>query len=294
MRVLDEIQKCIVYLGSDSGRGFVAYGTGFIVGWLDGQFRYHTIVTARHVLDEIAPQEVLVRINRNDGTAQECPFPRDLWIPHSDDAVDLATAPCSFPLSEFDYRWFALPDSCLTDTALEAHSIGPGDEVFLAGLYTSEHGHDRNVPIVRVGTIAAMPGEPIWAGRDYQSAYLAEVKSLGGLSGSPVFVYVPPYRTKEDGVVGIGSDYQYFIGVMLGHHTTSNPTDAIFVTQMGDPVETDEARIELNNTGIAVVLPWERVIEFQEHPSLKHQVDEAKRVAELNQKLPTAEKPPVK
>ena len=61
-------------------------------------------------------------------------------------------------------------------------------------------GRDRNFPIVRTGHIAMMPDEKIpkvkigdWEGN--ADAYLIESRSIGGWSGSPVFVrgtyYVP-------------------------------------------------------------------------------------------------------
>jgi hypothetical protein len=49
------------------------------------------------------------------------------------------------------------------------------------GLFSEHQGAERNIPIVRVGNIAAMPEEPVlttsWGAID---AYLIEARSIGG------------------------------------------------------------------------------------------------------------------
>lgn len=80
----------------------------------------------------------------------------------------------------------------LADEAdIEAHAIGIGDEVLMVGLFTKRYGYRKNIPIVRGGIISAMPEEPIEdqeTGNLYD-AYLIEIRSIGGLSGSPVIVF---------------------------------------------------------------------------------------------------------
>lgn len=80
----------------------------------------------------------------------------------------------------------------LADAAdIEAHAIGIGDEVLMVGLFTKRYGYRKNIPIVRGGIISAMPEEPIEdqeTGNLYD-AYLIEIRSIGGLSGSPVIVF---------------------------------------------------------------------------------------------------------
>jgi hypothetical protein len=69
-------------------------------------------------------------------------------------------------------------------------------------------GSTRNIPIVRTGVIAAMPAidEPfVRKGEEYH-AYLAEMRSIGGLSGSPVFVFLDRTRT-VDARIPEGHDY---------------------------------------------------------------------------------------
>jgi len=68
------------------------------------------------------------------------------------------------------------------------HKLGVGDEVFATGLFTEVTETTRNIPIVRTGTVAMIPGEKIPFGKNLIEAYLVELRSIGGLSGSPVFV----------------------------------------------------------------------------------------------------------
>jgi len=75
---------------------------------------------------------------------------------------------------------------------VKRHDIGPGADLVVVGLFTMHHGTRRNLPIVRRGTLASLPHEPLRdeAARPFD-AYIAEVISIGGLSGSPVFVGIP-------------------------------------------------------------------------------------------------------
>jgi hypothetical protein len=70
----------------------------------------------------------------------------------------------------------------------EDHNLGVGDEVFITGLFTETAETTRDIPIVRVGTVAMIPGEKLPFKDRLIEAYLIECRSIGGLSGSPVFV----------------------------------------------------------------------------------------------------------
>lgn len=84
-------------------------------------------------------------------------------------------------------------DGFASDRFLQENQIGPGDELFLPGLFSPHKEESRNIPIIRTGTIAAMNEEPVPVElpgkiKVLMDAYLAECRSIGGLSGSPVFV----------------------------------------------------------------------------------------------------------
>jgi hypothetical protein len=78
---------------------------------------------------------------------------------------------------------------CITAEHMQEHEVAVGDEVFITGLFSQRHGTRRNIPIVRVGNLACMTEEKV--STNYfgdMDAILIEARSIGGLSGSPVFL----------------------------------------------------------------------------------------------------------
>ena len=74
------------------------------------------------------------------------------------------------------------------DKFILENEVGVGDEVFITGLFSHHHGNHKNIPIVRTGNIASMPEEKIQTQNYLREAFLIEARSIGGLSGSPVFL----------------------------------------------------------------------------------------------------------
>jgi hypothetical protein len=161
----------------------------------------------------------------------------------------------------------------LTDEAPHEHFIGPGDEVFIMGLFTKMYGCSRNIPIVRTGNVAMMPGEMLpdvriggWRGE--AEAYLVEARSIGGLSGSPTFVRETVSQTltiksrtrARRGQTQVPGDF-YLLGLMHGHWSIL-------------PEDRNKAKIIADkspdrvNLGIAVVVPAKKILEVLNHPEL--------------------------
>jgi hypothetical protein len=71
--------------------------------------------------------------------------------------------------------------------------IGPGDDVFVVGRFINREGKQKNIPSVRFGNIAQMPGEPLFLddGKELE-CFLIEGRSISGFSGSPVFIHISP------------------------------------------------------------------------------------------------------
>jgi hypothetical protein len=111
---------------------------------------------------------------------------------------------------------FGLPE------VLKRYNIGIGDEVHVAGLFTAVPGTTRNMPIIRHGTLAMLPSEQIQTELGYADVYLIEVRFIGGLSGSPVFVRntvclkVERPDGSSDLLFGNGGQ-TILLGVMQGH-----------------------------------------------------------------------------
>src|SRR5260370_40507944 len=77
----------------------------------------------------------------------------------------------------------------VTQDVLVATRIGLGEEVAIVGLFGSHYGKSRNIPIVRIGNIAAMLEEPVFTKEyGYIEAYLIEARSIGGFRGAAVAV----------------------------------------------------------------------------------------------------------
>ena len=138
---------------------------------------------------------------------------------------------------------------------LEALNIGIEDEVVISGLFTRRTGKAKNLPIVRFGNIAAIPSERLSdskTGLDFH-AYLIEFRSMGGLSGSPVFAYIGPGRVDPSGKpLQFAFAALYLIGVVRGHWEHEEPRipfPSVFSDETGKV-----------NWGIGVVTPATELI----------------------------------
>lgn len=261
MQVPDEIRKSVVFLCFRDSGGIKLAGTGFlmVVGMKEINIVFGYLVTAKHVIVGIQRRsvdgEVLVRINMKTGPSQFVVTKNADWKFHPDDhGVDVAVVPLLLPQNEVD----SLPipvEMIVSEQTIKANSIGIGDEVFLTGLFVNHYGRDRNLPIVRTGNIALMPEEPIQTQElGPIGAYLVEARSIGGLSGSPVFVYLGGMRNLQGStVLNAGGPRFYLLGLMHGHWDVAVPGH--------DELHADALKNEAVNMGIAIVVPASKILE---------------------------------
>jgi len=253
--LFERCRDSVVFVGGIEpfSRRFVPMGTGFLALAQTDEFGFQHIVTARHVLDDIAGDTVYVRINKRRGGSEIIPTPKSAWVfdERAKPYLDIAVCPVNIPQDEFEIAHVIL-DTDVPESGVPL-PFGLGDEVFVMGLFTSHHGEAHNIPVMRVGTISAMIDEPILTEYGFMSGYLVEVKSLAGLSGSPVF-----YRPGRLRTVGSAS----LVGVMHGHFLIENPEDAISVSGK------DKATGQIN-TGIGLVIPSILVNIIVNDPKLK-------------------------
>jgi hypothetical protein len=247
--------------GPDVGR-FYSFGTAFFVGVQEDGYNFSYLVTARHVIDEATRggyPRLTLRVNSRTGKAEYIELAsNDAWVTWKNEAIDVAVLGFGLDVRIFSHA--LIPVEMFADTqVLKNHSIGIGDDLFAVGLFVQKAGNTRNIPIVRTGIIAAMPTqeEPfIRKGGEYH-AYLAEMRSIGGLSGSPVFVFLD--RTRAiDARIPEGHHFGiFFLGLIRGHWDLERElTDSI---AMGD-VQIGYSKGENLNTGIAVVTPAHYVL----------------------------------
>lgn len=196
MELPDGVLKSVCFLGQRDAkdRTVKPFCTGFLVAWSDDGGPGFYLVTAGHCLPKRGA--VWVILNRKDGKTRRTQLTADGWRTPHDKSVDLAIHPIQ--TEDKDDVAFIARDHLLTAARIEKHRIGLGDDVWLPGLFQDVVGKDKGRPIVRVGTIAAVPGKPIQTvdpvthkDRPPFSAYLVEVRSHSGLSGSPVWVHLP-------------------------------------------------------------------------------------------------------
>jgi len=125
----------------------------------------------------------------------------------------------------------------------------------------------------------ALPDEE----RELVEAYLVELRSIGGLSGSPVFVHLGGSRSHRlrhiGGMTLPAADEFFLIGLMHGHWDYPLEGDA--------PLSTDGAfDSEKLNMGIGVVVPATKIIDLLNRPDLAQSREKmAKEEASAN--LPT-------
>jgi hypothetical protein len=127
-------------------------------------------------------------MNTDDGSITfELP---DHWLYSENPATDVAIMFIAIHVVAGHRMQSVAIENFATDQVIQQENIGIGDEVFAVGLFNQKWGNERNIPIMRTGIIASMPEEPLLGEIDTPyDAYLAELRSIGGLSGSPVFVY---------------------------------------------------------------------------------------------------------
>jgi hypothetical protein len=224
------------------------------------------VVTAKHCVQpfdhlENGPfHKTWLRVNMRHAGSMHLEIPPEEWVCHQ--TADVAVLPLALNMHTFDYLYYPVRNGA-TAEFIKRHSVTPGEDVFITGLLISHPGKSRVLPIVRVGNIAAFPGDPIHLMTGEDSAYLVEVRSLGGLSGSPAFVHLLPLHAGATGNVGITpagigtAGRTYLMGLVHG----------FFPTTKNDPDGIGEWAEEPLNTGISVVVPLDRVLDIIDSPA---------------------------
>lgn len=287
MRLNDEVRKCVVFVGRPRpDGGLTITGTGFLVsmdaprvGSHAGYFVY--LVTARHVADRLPAERFGIHVRLKSGQTSVLWVDGPAWQFHPTDAdrVDLAIVSPRLDLSEVDVRLIPV-ENILTDGTIEERGIGPGDEVYITGLFNRL----QDEPIVRTGNIAAMPRAPIpgvkigWRQACDSEGYLIEVRSLGGLSGSPIFVRQTvgmhiTVEKKEGGTEELpmfGGGPFYLLGLMHGHWKIK-------------PGEHDRVDFETTQeegsvaVGLSIAVPGKKILDILNSAESVVARDEAKR-----------------
>jgi Trypsin-like peptidase domain len=256
MQLAARAQKCVVFIGvRDPAQGtFVPLGTGFLITKDEGQIRFQHIITARHVIEQIAVDSIWLRVNKIGGGSEMLPTKKVNWyfVDQGKEYVDIAILPCVLGTKVFDILHLDFGSAEMPSPEGDGPDAQMGDRVCVVGLFTSHYGSDKNVPIVRFGNVAAIPDDPILTEYGYMSGVLVELKSLGGMSGSPVMASAGNFAAAS-AISAEPEPDSYLLGIMHGHFVIQNPEDAIQVD--GNDKSTGQI-----NTGVGLVIPARHIL----------------------------------
>lgn len=204
-RIQQDLLDASIFLYPDessAAAGEQVGGSGFLLGWAMprdvGGFSLWA-VTNRHVIEQ---GHWTIRLNLKDGGLCFVDTDDTQWIFHPDS--DLAVRPMQ--LSQGVQRFkFVTDDWLLKEEWQRNLDIGPGDPCFTIGRFVGHDGRQQNNPTVRFGQIAQTNTEPVVIDGKPQSCFLVESRSIGGFSGSPVFVYLDTAYYRPS-VKGLGPD----------------------------------------------------------------------------------------
>lgn len=267
----------VIFLFANAGQ--VPLGTAFIVGYPvpDVENRYvPLIVTAKHVIGDHA--KVYGRYTTQDGkTPATVEYDLaalrksgDLWE-HSDSGVDIVV----FRTPHFEQaKYEPIPlDLIASKQAFTDQQIQSTDRIIWPGLLVNFMGSARNYPVIRNGTIALIPDEPVpmkygigsRTVETRQELILVDGTAVPGAIGSPVFLWPGP--RVAGGAFNIGGTKPYVLGVLHGFYPAL-PREVLEINVA------KTATMFAENSGIAIVFPSWRLREIIESPQVKVRIEQ--------------------
>ena len=272
MSITQDIMKSVGFIGcKDDNNVFHPRGTVFVLGFpvLDNpKLTLLYLVTAKHVLvklkKEFPDRQVDVRFNTkhpdlHDGVFDIYTFHHE-WIynPNGEDVAVRTKGPVEY----VDFNYISL-ELFVTPETLVQENIGPGDEVYITGLFYMHPGKTRILPIIRSGILSRLSSERI-PSREFGSveAHLVEVRSIGGLSGSPVFVIKREYQlvSSPPKISMQLTEKTMLLGLIHGHFDSKEMLDSSY--------SEEDQKI---NVGIAMVIPSRHILDTLYVPELVKQ-----------------------
>jgi hypothetical protein len=188
----------------------------------------------------------------------------------------------------FPVKHFTSPEK------LASKDIGPGDLIYIVGLFRLIAGQEKNLPFVHTGHLALIPGSekvPIYDRASQQTilseVYLVEAQTLDGLSGSPVFVRrgIKVQPIEETGAWPQAYAAVFLLGVYTGAWD-GKPGEIL----AADRTIRGEFRVPV---GVGTVTPAHKILEVLELPEVAAIRDSAledrdhQRAATTDAALPT-------
>jgi len=265
-RIPDDWVKCVVYLyrSVDAAElGEPVGGCGLLVGVESAtipSLAHVYVVTNAHVSEKyrVARHNIL-------GGSQPVDLSQAEWIDHGADV-----SVCQMGMNAFldESMKVVSTAALLTENRAREIPLRHGDELFMVSRYVAHEGFYDNEPITRFGTLAKVDPVPVLheafgnhLGEYPETSYLAEMRSLPGHSGSPVFAYWTGLQTR------LGADEEgepkpdvCLLGIDWGHPPWPRPV------MTSDNRET--SYWVGDNSGITCIVPAWKITELLEDETL--------------------------
>ena len=281
MLIDDQYREVVCFLCVDKKKGRargkkVEAATGFFVSVplnarQDAQAAY--LVTARHVLDESRQDGILyAKMNLRNGGVEYIPVPQDSWRCHL--STDIAVI--ESPLTN-KHRSMAIPHSFFVDDSYAStDGIDVGDELFALGLFTEYAGDHQAEPIARFGHVSLGLKTHYLklnsgTAETKIDAYLGEIASWGGQSGSPVFHCKWPVSNRQKVPIGDPRG-PHLLGLLHGHYKIW---------------QTSESKDKFSlNSGIGIIIPAKQITEVLMSPECVSERDEMRKQMDAERSYP--------
>ena len=209
-------------------------GTAFVVGYpvaSDNTKSIPLIVTAKHVLS--GQRKIIAKFKaKQSSKAKTVAIGYDLDVlkrqgdfwEHDDSTVDLVVFRTLVP-DQSDFQ--TIPVGLVaSQKAYEEADIKETDRVVFPSMLVGLRDLSRDYPVIRDGTIALIPEEPIsWQGHKSELVLINAAANQGS-SGSPVFLWPGPRI--NHGAFAIGGTAPLLLGIVEGFfNSLPRPLDAV-------------------------------------------------------------------
>ena len=271
-RIQDNYLACVLYLYPSEAAALAGVdvgGSGFIVGRKSKNFPdkvYLFAVTNRHVVIDGGCKTI--RLHRKDGTPDI--IPASNWVYDTEHDVAITGINCD------PHRFAFVEDNTfVTADRIKELDIGVGDDVFMVGRFIAKDGGPLNAPSARFGNLAMMPQAVSLQGGGAEESFLVDIRSIGGYSGSPVFITIPPFSVRPNlPGMPMTAGGPFLLGVDWGNVSIG---ESVMVPQnqygKTEFVPQSDGHCVLHNTGFACVVPAWHIINLIDSDPMKKELE---------------------
>lgn len=279
--VYQRLSETVVFLFSEDGS--TPIGTGFLIGYpakVGEGAVFPLVVTAKHVVAGRSSVIARYSLKGDSGTQQvrydldDMKANNDYWE-HDDDGVDVVVFRTPV-LERFAIKTIPI-ELVASKEVFSEEDIKVTDRVIFPSLLVGFMGSSKNYPVVRGGTIALIPEEPVPLTIPYgdrsvntkQEVILVDGTAVPGASGSPVFLMPGPRIVSNS--LRLGAQKAWLLGVIQGFYMA-------YPRALVEMRTTESKPAFMENSGIALVFPSWRLLEILESKSLKKRISELDRL----------------